>query len=188
MPYVQPGGHSVGMVPFPITTRRYHIASGESGNWATVARARRLIHGPEGSSDFVVRQTAVDVTWAVPHDDAASLVAALKRYLGTIPFIPDDFGNQELFSPRLSILMHQQQRQRIACASIAVLGAALAKSIGLQPAFMLLQFEGSPISTHIYAVARDAEVAGPWYDLDATNRFQHGSRAAPVARWRMVAI
>lgn len=192
MPYARLAcGSSPGLVPFPVTTRRTHIGLGERGNFTSIAEARRAINGPEGSSDFLVRQTAVDVTMACAHDDAECLVHALKGFLGTIPFIPDDYGNQELFTPHLSLRLHAEGRHRISCYSIATLGAALARSIGLRPAFMVLAFQGgAPIFTHIYAVACDPE-GGPdpeWLDLDATNRFQRGSRTAPVARWRMILI
>jgi len=190
MPYaLRLGCSTPGQVPFPITTRRMHIGSGERGNWTSIGEARAAINGPEGSSDFLVRQTAVDVTMGCAHDDPACLVGALKGFLGTIPFIPDDLGNQELFKPRLSLLIHQEGRHRISCYSIATLGAALAKAIALQPAFMVLAFEnGPPIFTHIYAIARDVESDEGFYDLDSTNRFQRGSRAAPIARWRMIPI
>lgn len=190
MPYALPAQSSVGCVPLPITTERMHIGHGERGTWSVLAKARAKINGPEGSSNFVVMQTAKDVTMHCAHDDAECLVHALKSYLATIPFIPDDLGNQNLYSPYLSIELHERHRQRIACFSIAVLGAAMARAIGLQPAFMILAFEGGPpIFSHIYAVARDPE--GPpdaFFDLDATHRFQSGHRAASVARWRLIPI
>jgi hypothetical protein len=192
MPYARPAESSQpGLLPFAVTSRRVHIGAGERGNFTFISEARSAINGPDGSSNFLVRQTAIDVTMGVEHDDAEGLVAALKGYLATIPFIPDDYGNQNLYKPKLSILLHAIHRQRISCASIAVLGAALARSIGLQPAFMVLAFEGGPpIFSHIYAVARDPEGGpeAPWRDLDATHRFQRGMRDAPVARWRMIPI
>lgn len=190
MPYAVPAQASVGFVPFPITTDRKHIGHGERGTWEVLSEARCAINGREGSSDFLVRQTAIDVTMGCEHDDAESLCRALKRFLSTIPFIADDLGNQNLYKPRTSLLLHALHRQRIACFSIAVLGAAMARSIGLQPAFMVLAFEGGPpIFSHIYAVARDGDMPeSPYYDLDATHRFQRSARDAPIARWRMIPI
>lgn len=190
MPYALPAQPTNQCLPLPIRTRRKHIGVGERGTFQVLADARREINGPEGSSNYVVRQTAVDATMACAHDDAEALCGALKGYLSTIPFIPDDLGNQMLYSPALSILLHEKHRQRIACFSIAVLGAAMARSIGLRPAFMILAFHGGPpIFSHIYAIACDGEIPGsPYYDLDATHRFQRGQRDAPVARWRMIPI
>jgi hypothetical protein len=190
MPYAHATHQSsLGVVPFPITTMRQHIGVGERGNFQTIAAARRLINGKEGSSAWLVRQTAIDVTMGCARDDAQGKVAALKGFLATIPFVPDDFGNQVLFSPELSLKMHFLRRHEIACASIAVLGAALARACGLLPAFMVLAFvNGPPIFTHIYAVACDPEGNGAWFDLDSTNEDQRGDRTAPIARWRMIPI
>lgn len=190
MPYARPAEScQPGFLPFPVTTRRLHIGVGERGNWQTIGEGRRLINGAEGSGCWEVTQTAVDVTMGCAHDDAGAMVAALKSYLRTIPFKADDFGNQKLLSPKLSLLMHHHHRLAIPCASIAVLAAALARSLGLQVCFMVLAFEnGPPIFSHIYAMARDAEVNGPWYDLDSTNEDQRGDRTAPIARWRMIPI
>jgi hypothetical protein len=175
-------------VPLSPKTQPVKIPQGESGNYVTLGVMKRLV--TKGSRQFTVRQKAIAITQGIAYDDPQGLAAAIKAYLARIPFTMDPFNDQSLYSPEVSIELADQGQLQIACASIAVLGAALARSIGMRTGFMLLAFEGGPqIFSHIFAVVSDGDMPGAeWYDLDSTALSQRGVRAAPAARSKFVPI
>lgn len=164
------------MITLPGKVERRIISGGDAGTLATAQRMAALVR--EGSTEPLVRQTAVEIVRAVPGRDYARLAQTVRAWLARkVQFLRDPYNDELLHSPAfLLTTLRQNPTIRVDCDDAAILGAALARAVGLRTRFVVVGFL-SPEAPfrHVWA-----EAAGPigneWTELDVT-------RVRPTIPW-----
>jgi transglutaminase-like putative cysteine protease len=155
------------------------IPPGGLGTVATLQRMRQLVTASLVKPRVV--QTARAITAECPERDGRCRALLIRRWLDEhLRFVPDPRGVELVVTPE--VLLEQIERGYYTqgdCDDAAVLGAALAKAIGLRARFVVLGFlERQGPWRHVYAAVQ----VGPsvWVDLDVTR--PPDWRRAPATR------
>jgi hypothetical protein len=155
---------------------RQRIPAGLAGTKRTAAHVGRLIR--DGSSDFYVRQKAIDILLArgVPAKDYIGEIDALFRWVQRhVRYTKDPFRVEVLHSPRRMLELRAGD-----CDDMTILLGSLVKSVGHPVRIVLTgpNAERPDLFSHIYL---EAQHQGDWIPLDATMPFGMGwSPRAPV--------
>lgn len=127
---------------------------------------RRLVNA--ALTDPLVIETARAIVASEGPRDYDAQIAALRSYLQEhLQFTQDPRGVEMLATPRY-LLERIRARYVVQgdCDDAAVLGAALAKAVGLRVRFRVLGFYDTHAPfTHVYAIVQGR---ANWYDLDTT--------------------
>lgn len=149
------------------------VPRGDAGTYAVLAHMRKVAR--EGALDPLVRHTAVRIVEGVSGQDRRAQAAVIREWLiETIRFLPDPSNAELLYTPRriLEILQAGPPTIRIDCDDVAVLGAALAGSIGLRARFVVVGFHAPDAPfRHVWTEIRPPNSAR-WIDLDITRQSQ----------------
>ncbi len=160
------------------------IGWGDQGSRDTLNAMRRVINA--ALTDPLVLQTARRIVGVFPSRDYDAHALAVKSYLQEhFQFVRDPRGVEMLSTPRY--LLTEISRRYIVqgdCDDAAILGAALAKAIGLRARLTALSFftRATPFS-HVYTVIKGRR----WWSLDIT-RPARMAVEPPVARTLTVEV
>lgn len=161
------------------TVRQYVIAGGDVGSMQTLGRMRTLVN--RALVDPRVIAAAKDVIGECPPGDQWCQGVTILRWLEEhFQFVRDPRGVELLHEPRL-MLQVVAGRGFFAgdCDDAAVLGAALAKGVGLRARFRGVGFRRSGPLVHVIA---DVRTPRGWLPLDVTKPAQFAGSLPPVAR------
>jgi transglutaminase-like putative cysteine protease len=157
------------------TTR---IPGGDAGTRATLQKMRALVN--RSLTDPLIVESARRLVQGLPVRDYDLYAAQVRGYLQEhLQFVPDPRGVEMLSTPRY--LLTQIARGYVVqgdCDDAAILGAALAKAVGLRTKFRVLAFyrPDAPFS-HVFALVQGRS---GWLDLDTTRSAR--TAGAPVTR------
>jgi hypothetical protein len=146
---------------------RYEIPGGDAGAKQTLAHMRQLVNDSLGSP--IVRDALQTITRHDPQRDDLAHAKSIRRFLQQrIRFLMDPRNVELLHTPEF-MLEEIGRRGMIGvdCDDAAVLGASLAKNIGLRAYFQAVGFfdpKGSPYQ-HVYALV---ETGSGLLELDTT--------------------
>ena len=135
-----------------------------------------------------IREVALGLTYGAP--DGVEQIDAIRAYLeDRVEFTRDPKGQELLYTPdRMVKLLTDPERDgilRVDCDDVAVLGAALGMSVGLQARFQVVGFLSpkAPFS-HVWTDLKPPSGPGAyqWSDLDTT-RPQQALPGAIRRRW-----
>ncbi len=141
------------------------IGFGTLGSMQTLQRMRSVVN--KSLTDPLVVETARRLVADLHPRDYDAHARAVRGYLAEhLQFARDPRGVEMLSTPRY--LLTEIARRYIVqgdCDDAAILGAALAKAIGLKARLVALGFfqKGAPLS-HVYAVVQGRR----WHSLDTT--------------------
>ena len=149
----------------------FSIPRGDPGTLQTVAHMKRLVN--ESTGVPLVRSTAAAIAVA-NGTKGLQQARGIRAYLDERTIFLRDPRNRELLhSPELllqSIL--RQGYAAIDCDDVAILGAAVGKSIGLRARFVVVGFS-SPAAPFRHVWTELADPAKPvWVDMDTTRPYQ----------------
>lgn len=121
-----------------------------------------------------VRLTASQITAGIPGQDATEQAYAIREWVEQhTDFLRDPDGAEMLHGPVWQLQQVQQRGSvRVDCDDVAMLAAALGKSIGLRARFVVVGFNGAqgPYS-HVWS-----ELSPPrtnqWIEMDTTRPAQ----------------
>lgn len=141
------------------------IPSGDAGTRVTLERMAALAMA--GASDPTVRRMAREIV-AEDRDP----IAALREWMAQrVVFRRDPSGVELLHSPVLMLQAIQVQGSvRVDCDDAAILGAALALSLGYTVRWVVVALDGRKSFQHVWAEVQDRE--GKWRELDVTRKSQ----------------
>lgn len=159
----------------PDRIERSFIPDGDAGTIATVRRMARLVI--TGATDPLVRDTASTVVAGVSGREPVQQAQAIRRWLAShFQFLRDPHGAELLHSPRLLLTwVGQRGKVQADCDDAAILGAALARAIGLKVRFVVVGFLApSAPFRHVWAEASASSGphAGEWVEFDVTRQAQ----------------
>lgn len=160
------------------------IAYGLLGSMQTLQRMREVVN--KSLTDPFVIETARRIVAAYPARDYDGHARAVRDYLDEhLQFVRDPRGVEMLSTPRY--LLTQIARRYIVqgdCDDAAILGAALAKAVGLKARLVAVGFfrKDAPLS-HVYAVVQGRR----WHSLDTT-RPARLQVEPPIARTHSVEV
>lgn len=146
------------------------IPRGDAGTRATLARMRQLVNAAR--TNPLVRQTAQRVIEYCPMRDDFAQARAIRGFLEQrIRFCKDPLGVELLHTPEWMLReIGRRFYVLVDCDDAAILGAALAKAVGLAAHFEALAFftQDAPFQ-HVYALIPTRR--GP-VELDVTKSAQ----------------
>ena len=153
------------------------IAPGFIGSMQTLGQMRALVN--RSLSDPFIIETARSIIRDLPPRDYNAHARAIREYLAEhLQFAQDPRGQETLATPRyLLTKITNSYVVQGDCDDAAVLGAALAKAVGLRARFIILAFydQRAPF-THVYTVVKGRT---GWLDLDTTRA---PNSTAPVSK------
>ena len=134
-------------------------------------QASRLI--AEGADNPYVRQLASVAVAEAPHDDAGGQFVAVHEFVRrTFPYQPDAFGKEVFIAPaRVAedyILLSKVYS--LDCDCMALLTAAMLRTIGYRTRFVALAIHGDEFDHAISQVYGDGE----WISIDASSKYPTG--------------
>lgn len=147
---------------------RRTISHGDFGAFETAQAMASLIN--KGSVSPLVRRQALQIVASVDGRNQREQASRLRTWLHAhFRFVRDPAGAELLHAPDL--LLQDLARQGYVqgdCDDAAILGAALAKSIGFRTRLVIVGFhEATAPLSHVWTEIGD--VAGKWwYELDIT--------------------
>jgi hypothetical protein len=160
------------------TVRNLTIAAGDAGTRQTLSEMAALIRA--GSLTPAVRDVAVTVAGEQP--DPVRQLAALRYWLAAKWQFIRDPSSGELLHDTAWLLRDLRERGVIAgdCDDAAILGGALAASIGFRVALVVIALRGSGTDeySHVWASASPPEPCTMadgrqlWIELDITRPMQ----------------
>lgn len=146
------------------------LPSSDLGTFFTLAQMRAMVY-----REFMlpmVRLTATDIVAGLGGVDGVEQAHMIRDWLENhTEFLRDPDGVEMLHGPAWQI---QQVRQRgnvqVDCDDVAMLSAALGKSIGLRARFAVVAFDGGPFR-HVWTELSPG-AAPSWVDMDVTRPSQ----------------
>lgn len=138
-------------------------------------------------TDPLVVNTAKEVVAYCPPGDRECQAMAIGRWLGErFRFVRDPLGVELLHEPRYMLQVVGQRAVFSGdCDDAAILGAALAKAVGLRSRFRAIGFQpGGPL-VHVIA---DVRTPRGWVQLDVTRPAQFANGAPRIARRLIVEV
>lgn len=159
----------------PDKVQRFTMPGGDGGTFASVSQMARLVR--EGATDPLVRETASQIVAGVDGRNPVAQASAIRSWLaGHFQFLRDPLGAELLHTPRLMLTrIMQSGTVRADCDDAAILGASLARSIGLRTRFVVVGFLASNAPfRHVWAEASASSgpQAGQWVEFDVTRQAQ----------------
>jgi transglutaminase-like putative cysteine protease len=153
---------------------------GEFGTRRTVEIMKRIV--ADSLTDAAVMSAAVDVVRYTPERDLPEQARALYYWLkSNVSFLPDpNVPGEVLRTPRF--LLSEIKRHGIArgdCDDVAMLSAALAKSIGLSAEFIVAAYDAAQPFAHVFT---RVWVGDGWFPLDVTEKVTRTPQRAIVER------
>ncbi len=152
------------------TATRETIAYGDYGATQTIERMRALAN--ESLAVPLVVETARGIVSTVASRDYLQMAQAIRAWLArNFKFVPDPMGVELLSTPEYQLRQYRNSGVIMGdCDDAAVLGAALAKAVGIGARFVAVGFRPYPAPlTHIYTVLTGPpKRAIPFVDLDIT--------------------
>ncbi|MCP4902929.1 MAG: transglutaminase domain-containing protein [bacterium] len=139
------------------------IPSGDAGTFATLRQMRRMVNASLTSP--LVRDAATKIASEFGGRDYVGHATGIRRWLTDhMQYVPDPRGVELVHSPQV-LLRRIESTHYVQgdCDDIAVLGAALGKSIGLRARFVVLGFRRGGGYSHVYTILRTPK---GWVDLD----------------------
>ncbi len=162
---------------------RYEIANGDAGVRQTVEHIANLIR--DGVASPTVRAAATAIVGGLSPHEPLEHIYAIREFLSAhIRFLRDPSGVELLHSPDWMLEeIANRGAAHVDCDDVAILGGALAGSVGLRVALVTVAFldRRNPLS-HIWASTSppvqllDSNGQQVWIDLDTTRP----SQALPV--------
>lgn len=142
---------------------------GDLGTYRTVSLMRRYANRALG--DPLLVELANRIIRNVPPQDGPAKVRAIRGWLDKATrFVDDPLGVELIRTPRRLILTAARQGYfQGDCDDVAVLGAALAKAVGLPARFVIVGFVPAGPFRHVYAEVWDG---AEWQELDVTRPAQ----------------
>lgn len=161
------------------TAQRFTIAAGDAGTAQTVRHISDLICS--NIADPIVRSAATSIVGALQPNDALGQIYAIREFLSQrIRFLRDPAGVELLHTPQWMLQqIAQQGAAHVDCDDVAILGGALAGSVGMLVRLVTVAFldNDAPL-THIWASVSppfpclDDEQQQIWIELDTTRQAQ----------------
>lgn len=156
------------------------IASGDRGAMQTLNTMRSLVN--KSLTDPLLIEAARSIVRMLPPRDYDGHVGAVRAYLQEhLQFVQDPNGVEMLSSPRY-LLTQINARYFVQgdCDDAAILGAALAKAVGLRARFVIVAFFTltAPF-THVFTVVKGTS---GWRDLDTTRASRYRGTSPTVTR------
>lgn len=149
----------------PARMRPRWRSSGDRGTAETLQRMRRIAR--RQSTDLPLVMIARQVVLEAGQRDRAEAVRVLRRWLRRhVKFIPDPIGAEYLVAPL--DMLEGVARHGVAagdCDDVAMLGAALARAVGLPTRLTAVAFDEAMPYRHVFAEAHDGS---DWRELDVT--------------------
>ncbi len=159
----------------PARMRPRWRSSGDRGTVETLQRMRRIAR--RQSTDLPLVMVARQVVLEAGQRDRPEAVRVIRRWLRRhTKFVPDPIGAEYLVAP-LEMLEGVATRGVVAgdCDDIAMLGAALARAVGIRARLTAVAFDEAQPLRHVFAELHDGE---DWRELDV------GRPAGTTARIR----
>lgn len=147
------------------------IPRGDAGTAVTLRKMASLVN--QSIAKPVVRGTAVNIVRSVVPRDRRGQVQAIRQFLAErVQFVRDPVGVELLHAP--DFLLRDVATRYYAsadCDDVAMLGAALGKSVGLRARFIAVAFY-DPVApySHVWAELFDGD---RWGELDVTRTVQN---------------
>lgn len=166
------------------------IPAGDAGTKATLRQMVRIIRA--GAWDPVVRRQALRILGLVNGRDGKAQALTLREWLADhFQFVRDPTNVELLHTPaRLLTDAGPDGIVRADCDDAAMLGAALAQSVGLQARLVVVGFL-SPNAPYRHVWAEVAAPSGPdantWIELDVTRSAQK-IPVDKISRWLVVPV
>ena len=166
------------------TVRTFTIAGGDFGSRQTLGKMRGLVN--RALTDPTVITTAKDVVAYVPPGDFEGQAMAIGSWLAEhFQFVRDPLGVELLHEPRYMLQVIDRRAFFSGdCDDAAVLGAALAKAVGLRARFRAIGFRRGGLLSHVIA---DVWTPRGWVQYDVTRPAQF-TRLPRVARSLIVEV
>lgn len=148
------------------SARESYIPFGDAGSLTTLAKMRRIVN--DSIKMPIVVEAAHSVISGVAPRDYKGIAVAVRDWLTVnFRFVADPLGVELLRTPEYMI--RQWDTNGIVtgdCDDAAILGASLAKAVGVQPLFVAIGFRRNGPFAHVYTtLTKD----GKWYvSLDVT--------------------
>ena len=143
------------------------LPAGDQGTQATLSLMRKLVDGPNGAMNLVVREAAINLVRQVgdiEHNALGQLQAIYYFVRDRIMFVGDVAGVETLQSPRYTLHVKAGD-----CDDRATLMAALARAIGIPAELSFRVVAANPSAprafSHVFVMAR---INGRNYALDPT--------------------
>ncbi len=151
------------------TVREVFISGGDFGARQTLAKMRSLVN--RALVDPLTVNTAKQVIAYCPPGDAECAALAVGRWLGDhFQFVRDPVGVELLHEPRYMLQVIATHAFFSGdCDDAAILGAALAKAVGLRARFRAIGFRRGGLLSHVIA---DVRTPRGWVQLDVTRPAQ----------------
>lgn len=149
------------------TSHTIPISAGDYGATQTADQMVRLVR--DGSVTPIVRDAALQIVAGDPRDQRIQ-AGSIKTWLHSrFRFVRDPLGAELLHTPEYLLRgIRAQGYVQGDCDDVAILGGALARSIGFRTRFVIVAFHDprAPYS-HVWVEIGDP-VGNWWYELDVT--------------------
>jgi hypothetical protein len=162
----------------------FTIAGGDFGSRQTLAKMRTLVNA--ALAQPLVVNTAKEIVKLCPPGAFECQALAIGRWLADhFLFIRDPLGVELLHEPRYMLqVIDTRAFFQGDCDDAAVLGAALAKAVGLRARFRAIGFRRGGLLSHVIA---DVRTPSGWVQYDVTRPAQF-TRLPQVARSLIVEV
>ena len=145
--------------------RRRYRSPGDRGTVETLHRMRRIAR--RQSTDLPLVMLARHVVLEAGPRDRPEAVRVIRRWLRKhTKFVPDPIGTEYLVAP--SDMLEGVARTGVAagdCDDVAMLGAALARAVGIPTRLTAVAFDEAQPFRHVFTEAHDGD---DWRELDVT--------------------
>lgn len=159
----------------------FSIPGGDQGTRATLAHMRRLVSS--GAVTPLVRTAAASIVRGIPGMDGTLQAKTIREWIADhVDFLRDPYAVEALHEPAVMLrAILTRGVAQVDCDDVAILAAALGRSIGLRARFVVVGFN-SPKAPfrHVWAELADPR-AVMWVDMDVTRPAQ-GLSALPISR------
>lgn len=148
--------------------RQVALPNGALGTWSTLHYMRRLA----GSGASLTHQVSQRILQSTPLRDGWGEAVALRGFLARrFRFLADPEGVEYLQAPDVLLTQLEQTGEMTGdCDDAAIIGAALARALGLRARFRAVAFP-KPMSPYRHVIA-DVLTPRGWLDLDVTKPAQ----------------
>ncbi len=166
------------------TARTFTILGGDFGSRQTLGKMRGLVNA--ALSQPLVVNSAKSIVAYCSAGDVECQAMQIGRWLAEhFQFVRDPFGVELLHEPRYMLqVIEARAFFQGDCDDAAVLGAALAKAVGLRARFRAIGFRRGGLLSHVIA---DVMTPRGWVQYDVTRPAQF-TRLPQVARTLIVEV
>lgn len=159
---------------------RLTVPDGEPGTWATVDAMRAMVDDAVMFSPLVQRIASAIVASAPRRDQPQQAVELWNFIRRSIVFKKDTWRTEHLRHPdQLLTEIAQQGRTAADCDCVAMLGAALLRSMGMPAFFVLASKRDDQVLEHIFFATK---IRGAMVPLDPQENLPPGAWPATTRR------